>query len=332
MFNQLFNKEFLISLYKRKKLLGFVFITSLLLSSIIAFLLPKQYKSTVTIFPARHFSTSKLLIEQNFGNQEDYMQLGDEDDAEKVIQILNSDILKLKVADALNLWEMWKLKDTTFRIHYLKLKWDDMVTIKRTDLNSIKIEAYNYTANNAAKLANAISGYCDTVRFEMTKRVAQTALNIVSKELDHTVEMMHELEDSLQSLRKIGVLDYKNEVEAYSKSYAKAMEKGNNQGMAAIEKKLDILRSYGGNYLAIEENLKKYRFKYPVLKSKYDEALVNLNQNLPFKFEIEKAIPNEYKARPKRATIILLSVFGSLFFSIVILLIKEKLSKINFND
>lgn len=312
----------------RKQLLIYTIVAAIL-SGLVSFLMPKQYKSTVVVFPARHFSTSKLLLEQNTGNQEDYMQLGDEDDAEKLIQVLNSDALKLKVAKVFDLYKRWKIKDTTFAYHYLKLKWEEMVVIKRTEFNSIKIEVYDYTANNSAQLANGISDYCDTVRNEMTRRVSGQALKIVKEAYDNTLTMMRQLEDSLQTLRQLGVLDYKSDVEAYTKSYAKAIEKGNKTAILELEKKLDILKKYGGAYLYVNENLKKYRFKYPVLKAKYDDELMNYRENLPFKFVVEKARPNEYKAKPKRLIIIGLSSISAFILTFLILLFKENLPNLN---
>ncbi len=312
----------------RKQLIIYT-LSAAILSGLISFLIPKQYKSIVVVFPARHFSTSKLLLEQNTGNQEDYMQLGDEDDAEKLIQVLNSDALKLKVAKVFDLYNRWKIKDTTFSYHYLKLKWEDMVTIKRTEFNSIKIEVHDYTANNSAQLANGISDYCDTVRNEMTRRVSSQALKIVKEAYDNTMNMMRQLEDSLQTLRQLGVLDYKSDVEAYTKSYAKAIEKGNKKAISELEKKLDILKKYGGAYLSVNENLKKYRFKYPVLKAKYDDELMNYKENLPFKFVVEKAKPNEYKAKPKRFIIVGLSSISAFLLTFLILLFKENLPTLN---
>lgn len=317
-------KDILSKIIKYKKQFTIILSVAFAISCTISLLLPKQYKSTVVLFPTRHFSVSKLIIEQNFGNQEDYMQLGDEDDAEKLIQVLNSDALKLKVAQHLNLYKRWKIKDTTFSYHYLKLKWEDMVSIKRTEFNSVKIEAYDYTANDAAQLANTINDFCDTIKFEMTRQVAKEALIIVEKEFNHTIKMMGELEDSLQALRKLGVLDYKKEVEAYTKSLGKAIEKGNKAAIAEFEKRLDVLKNYGGNYLAVEENLKKYRFKYPVLKAHYDEALVNYNENLPFKFTVEKAKPNEYKARPKRFLIVGFSMIATFILTLLMYIIKDR--------
>jgi hypothetical protein len=310
----------------RKPLMVFT-LTATLLSIVIAFLIAPQYKSTSIIFPIRQFSVSKLLVEQNVGNQEDYMQLGDEDDAEKVIQVLTSESLKLLVADKFNLWERWKIKNDEYGPHNLRLKWDNMVKIKRTDFNSIKVEAYDYTANGAAEICNGILSYCDTVRKNMTQAMADKAFEIVKEEYESTVARMNELEDSLQILRNLGVLDYKNDVEAYTKSYAKAIEKGNTSGIKALEEKLNILKKFGGAYLHISENLRKYRFKFPVIKAKYDDAIVNQKKYLPFMFVLEKGRPDEFKARPFRSLIVLVTFLSTFILTFSALLFKENLTK-----
>lgn len=318
------SEQLLIKIIKWRKPIMIASISAFIISTAVAFLLSPQYKSVATIFPTRSFSVSKLLIEQNIGNQEDYMQIGDDDDAEKLLQILNSDQLKKLVADKYNLWQRWKIEKNSYAEHYLKLKWDNMVRYKRTDFNSIKVEVYDYTANGAAEVANSITDCVDSIKNNMTKEVASQAFNVIKGEYENTISRMNELEDSLQTLRQFGILDYKNDVEAYTKSYAKALEKGNNSGAKMLEEKLNVLKKYGGAYNQISENLRKYRFKFPVIKAKYDEAQVNLEKSLPFKFVVDKATPNEYKARPVRWLIILISTFSSFMLTIIVLVIGEK--------
>lgn len=318
------SEQLLIKIIKWRKPIMIASIAAFIISTTVAFLLAPQYKSVATIFPTRSFSVSKLLIEQNIGNQEDYMQIGDEDDAEKLLQILNSDQLKNVVAEKFNLWQRWKIEKDKYAEHFLKLKWDNMVRYKRTDFNSIKIEVYDYTANGAAEVANYITDVVDLIKESMTKEVATQAYNVVKEEYENTIARMNELEDSLQILRQFGILDYKNDVEAYTKSYAKALEKGNNNGSKALEEKLNVLKKYGGAYNQISENLRKYRFKFPVIKAKYDEAQVNLNKSLPFKFVVDKATPNEYKARPVRWLIILISTASAFLLTIIVLSMGEK--------
>lgn len=316
--------NFIVKIIKWRKVFLIVTIVSILITGIIAFLLPKQYKSTAILFAARQFSVSKLVIEANAGNQEDYMQIGDEDDCEKLIQLLSSDALKIKVANAYNLWDRWKIKDTTFSYHYLRLKWEDMVSIRRTEFNSVKVEVYDYTANGAANIANGIADYCDTVKYEMTKIVSSQVLKIVKEEYENTLFRMKELEDSLQALRQLGVLHYKEQVKAFSKSYARAIEKNDALAMKRLEGKLDTLKKYGGAYQVMHDNLDKYSAKYPDIKAKYDEALVNHSTVLPTKFIVEKARPNEYKARPKRLIIISIAVIANNLIALMFMLFKEK--------
>src|SRR4051812_5717657 len=154
-------------------------IVTIIVTGIVVFLMPKQYKSVAILFPARQFSVSKLVIEANAGNQEDYMMIGDADDCEKLLQILTSDALKFKVADAFNLWQRWKIKDTVFSYHYLKQKWEDQVVIKRTEYNSVRVEVHDYTADSAAFVANGICDYADSVRFQMNREVAGKVVKIV---------------------------------------------------------------------------------------------------------------------------------------------------------
>jgi uncharacterized protein involved in exopolysaccharide biosynthesis len=332
MIEEISAKELILKIFKWRKTFLLITIASALVTGILVFLMPKQYKSTAVLFASRQFSVSKLVIEPNTGNQEDYMQIGDEDDVEKLIQFLSSDALKLKVANAYYLWDRWKIKDTVFGYHYLKLKWDDMVTIKRTEFNSVKVEVYDYTANGAAQIANGITDYCDTVKHEMTKTITAGVLKIVKEEYDNTLLRMKELEDSLNVLRKLGVLHYKEQVKAYTKSYAKALEKNDAGAINRLEAKLDTLKKYGSAYQNIHDNLEKYSFKYPDIKAKYDEALVNYNTSLPIKFVVEKAKPNEYKAKPNRLLILSITVIASNLLGFLFLLFREKFNKLKLQD
>lgn len=332
MIEEISAKELLLKIIKWRKTFLYITIVSVIVTGILVFLMPKQYKSTAVLFASRQFSVSKLVIEPNSGNQEDYMQIGDEDDVEKLIQFLSSDALKLKVANAFDLWDRWRIKDTVFGYHYLKLKWDDMVTIKRTEFNSVKVEVYDYTADGAAQIANGISDYCDTVKYEMTKPITYGVLKIVKSEYENTLLRMKELEDSLNVLRHLGVLHYKEQVKAYTKSYAKALEKNDIGAINRLEAKLDTLKKYGSAYQNIHDNLEKYSFKYPDIKAKYDEALVNYNTIIPMKFVVEKAKPNEYKAKPNRFLILGITVIACNLTGFLILLFRESFNKLKLKD
>ena len=321
--------KLLAKMYKWRKPLIIVTLLAAVFSIVCSFLISPQYIATAVIFPARTFSVSKLLVEQNIGNQEDYMELGDEDDAEKLLQILNSTEIRKRVADDYNLWENWKInKEGDYADHYLKLKWSEMVSFKRTDYVSIKIDVYDYVAARAAKIANSIVSYADSVKFRMTKEVAKQALTIVEEEYANTITRITELEDSLQKIRVLGVLDYKAEINAYSKVMAKAVSKGDRSAIANLQVKLDNLSKYGLAYEGIFQNLRKYRLKYPLIKQKYDEAVVNYTKHLPSKFIVDKATTNEKKARPVRAIIVIVPTVSAFLLALLYLMFSDKLIEI----
>lgn len=318
--------KLLSKMYKWRKPLIIVTSIAAILSIIVSFIIAPQYKATAIVFPSRTFSVSKLLIEQNLGAQEDYMDLGDEDDAEKLLQILNSTEIRQRVAEEFNLWENWKIKkDNVYASHYLKLKWDEMVSFKRTDYVSIRVDVYDYEANRAAHIANSIIRYADSVKFRMTKEVAKQALFIIEEEYANTLSRIKLLEDSLQVIRELGIIDYKAEMTAYSKSMAKAVAEGNKSAIANLQVKLDVLEKYGMQYDDLFANLKKYRSKYPVIKQKYDEAKVNYQRNLPAKFIVDYAMPNEKKAKPVRAIIVLVPTISAFLLALLYLLFSDRI-------
>jgi capsular polysaccharide biosynthesis protein len=317
--------KLLAKIYTWRKKLLIVTLIAVVVSVAVSFIISPQYKATAIVFPSRTFSVSKLLIEQNQGAQEDYMDLGDEDDAEKLLQILNSSDIRNKIANKYDLWTNWQIKNNTeYSQHYLKLKWEDMVTFKRTNFVSIRIEVYDYVANRSADIANSIVAYADSVKFNMTREVAKQALDITKDEYEATIARINELQDSLQAIKELGVLDNKEEITAYSRSMAKAIEKGNESAQNKLQVKLDLLKKYGTAYDAVYADLKKYRLKYPIIKNKYDEALVNYYKPMPSKFVVEKATPNEKKAKPVKWLMVLISSVSAFLIALLYLLFTER--------
>ena len=144
----------------------------------------------------------------------------------------------------------------------------------------------------------------------------------------NTITRITELEDSLQKIRVLGVLDYKAEINAYSKAMAKAVSKGDRSAIANLQVKLDNLSKYGLAYEGVFQNLRKYRLKYPLIKQKYDEAVVNYTKHLPSKFIVDKATTNEKKARPVRAIIVIVPTISAFLLALLYLMFSDKLVEI----
>ncbi len=299
-------------------------IIAILTGLIISFLLPVEYQSETIVFPARHFSVSKTLIEPNVGNQEDYLEIGDDDDLEKLLQMIYSDDLKIMLANQMNLWKRWKIENKTYTFYYLKSKWEHYVNIYRTNYGSIRIKTFDRSPDTAAILANTIVELIDSIQKNMSAQRIKTALNIVGQEYENTIQRINEMEDSLNVLRKLGIYDYKEQVKAFAKQYAKAIAKNDRIEQKSLEKLLENLQKYGGAYNTWSENLRKYRAKFTVIKYKYDQMMVDANNVLPLKYVIQKAIPNTKKSRPVRWLVILICFLASEIILFSFLIIKHK--------
>ena len=131
---------------------------------------------------------------------------------------------------------------------------------------------------------------------------------------------MNRLEDSLNTLRKLGVFDYESQVEMLSQQMAVELGRGNAQGVKNIQQHLDVLAEYGGASYAINERLDNDRLQLSLVKSKYEEAKVDATEFIPHKFVVTSAFQAERKSYPVRWIILVvtvLSTFLLLIFCIV---------------
>jgi hypothetical protein len=155
---------------------------------------------------------------------------------------------------------------------------------------------------------------------QMQKEVAIEAYRIVEQEYNTLVAEMNMLEDSLNTLRKLGVFDYESQVEMLSQQLAVELGKGNAQGVKNIQEMLDVLAEYGGASYAINERLDNDRLQLSLVKSKYEEAKVDATEFIPHKFVVTSAFQAERKSYPIRWIIVVvtvLSTFLLLIFCIV---------------
>ncbi len=319
--------ELLLYLYKQRKPLLIVAASAFILSTIISFIVKPQYKANSILFSVRSFSTSTYLIAEQQGTQEDYLTFGDEDDLEKLLQIAQSEEVRKLVVEKFNLFKHWDIKDTDpDKNTWMKLKYDEMVAFRRTEMLSLKIEVYDYDKDTAALIANAIPDFIDTVKNRISRQIASKALEIAEYEYAKSNEELKSIQDSMQKIREMGVMDYLIELEAYSKNYAKAIANGKNP--VKLEEKLNKLQSFGGKYYSLNDFFLKIKDRNFYLKKKWEEAILNLNRQLPTSFRVEKAVAPDRKSKPVRWLIVTISTLSALFFGIMFILISDKIKQI----
>lgn len=278
------------------------------------------YKSTAVVYPTASNSISKVLISTTYQSDKDLMNFGEDEQTEQMLQVMNSNRVRDKVISRFNLIEHYKVKNSKYPITKLNKLYDSRIKFRRTEYNAVKITVLDSDAALSARIANEIAEIFDSTMNQMQKEVAIEAYRIVEQEYNALCTEMSILEDSLNTLRKLGVFDYESQVEMLSQQLAVELGKGNTQGIKNIQEQLDVLAEYGGASYAINERLDNDRLQLSLVKSKYEEAKVDATEFIPHKFVVTSAFQAERKSYPIRWIIVvvtILSTFLLLIFCIV---------------
>ncbi len=286
------------------------------------FFITPLYKSTAIIYPTSSNSISKVLISTTYQSEKDIMNFGEDEQTEQMLQVLNSNRVRDKVIERFDLMNHYDIKaDSKYPYTKLNKLYDSRIKFRRTEYNAVKITVLDADAALAAQMANDITEIFDSTMNQMQKEVATQAFRLVEDEYNTLCAEMAQLEDSLNTLRKLGVFDYESQVEMLSQQLAIELGKGNTQGVSNIQKQLDIIAEYGGASYAINERLDNDRLQLSLVKSKYEEAKVDATEYIPHKFVVTSAFQAERKSYPVRwiiVTVTLLSTFLLLILCIVV--------------
>jgi uncharacterized protein involved in exopolysaccharide biosynthesis len=284
------------------------------------------YKSTVILYPTASNSISKVLLSTNFTTNKDILEFGEDEQTERMLQILNSTKIRNRIIDKYNLMEHYNVnRDAKFRLTNLFDEYESKFKFRKTEYMAVKITVSDQDPVFAAKMANDVAELFDSTMNMMQKEVAIKAFRIVENEYTTLRSEVKAMEDSLDSLRRLGIHDYESQAEMINQQLAIELAKNNKNGIKALESKLEILAKYGGQYVSIRDNLEHERKQLSAIKAKYEEAKVDATQNLPHKFVVSEAFEAEKSSYPLRWLILLISVFSTFVLMVIGLIILDNL-------
>ncbi len=320
--------DLLTFMFKRRKPIIVLTAIAFFISVITAFfIITPKFKSTVIIFPTSSSSVSHELLTNNLYEKK-ILKFGEEEEVEQLLQILSSGDIRNKIINKYNLFKHYNIdKNSRYPNTNLRNKYINNVKFTKTKYLSIKIEVLDEEPQMAADIANDIVIYLDTIINKMQKERAVQALRIVEKEYLFLKEHIKLLQDSILQIRRLGVFDYESQSEVFNDAYATALATGKINGIKKLEEKLSILAEHGGAYTSIRDLLEFELKKLSILESKYQEAKVDSELDLPHKFVVNHAEKSERKAYPIRWIIITISTILTFIFSLLLLIIFDIIKK-----
>jgi len=282
------------------------------------------------MYPTSTNSVSKALLSDTYGGKEDILEFGEDEQTEQMLQILNSNKIRDRIIRKYKLLEHYEIESNAkYKFTRLYREYESNITFRRTEYNAVKITVLDKNAEMAADIANDIANLLDSIKIDMQKQRAVKGFKIVEAEYLQRVQEIRIMEDSLTRLRELGVHDYESQSEMINQQLAIEIAKGNTSGVKALEAKLDTLAKYGGPYVSLRDALEYDKKELSILKSKYEEAKVDAEEELPQKFVVSDAFKAERKSYPVRWLIVVITTLAAFLISIVLIIIIENIARSN---
>lgn len=307
---------------KRKSIITLT-IAAAIVAAVYSLLIEKKYKSVVTLYPAM---SNTVAFTDEIHAEQSAAQFGEEEQAEQMIQILKSAIVRNKVISKYDLINHYNI-DTASNIKMTSLyeTYEDNISFSRTKYGSVQIIVLDKDPVFAANMANDIAMYFDGAKNKMINERSKEALTVAESErnkLQHDIDV---IVDTMVALSRIGVVDKETRPSLIA-AYANAKD-ANTRNL--IQKKIDATDKYGSIYANFEYKLEWMNIRLSTKDAVYEQAKSDANSSFSQKFKVEDAYPSEKKAYPIRWMIVAVATISAFLFSIILLLVMEKIKELS---
>jgi len=316
----------LILLWTWKKSIIIVMALAILGSAIISLLITEKFLSTAIIFPGK---ASTVELGEKFNVEQSMTAFGEEEEAEQLLQILNSSEIRDYIIKKYDLMDHYEIdSESPYAYTDLVREYNSNVTCERTRHNSITIDVLDTDPETAANMANDIAKLVDSTKNRMIRERSIHAFRVIEKEYFDLVKEAEFLRDTLTSLSKLGVIASTEGQAKLYEAYSNALASRNPSAIEQVNKLLEINRNYATAYRYYDESLESKNEKIKDMEIPYKQAKTELTISIPHKFGMEQARPAERKAYPVRWLIVAMSTIGAFLFMIAFIVIFEKIKQI----
>jgi uncharacterized protein involved in exopolysaccharide biosynthesis len=321
--------DLVLFLWARRGLVVGITVLGLIAGLIAAFVITPLYKSEVIMFPAVTNSVSKALLTEQSTGRDDILALGDEQDAEQLLQMLQSDRIRDRVSEHFDLLSVYEIEpDAKHRMSDLRKAYEDHIKFEYTKFGSVRVTVRDPEPERAALIANYIADQVDSVWKDMAGERADKGFMVVESKVRELEENIRNMADSMRVLRELGVHDYHTQSERYNEYLGMAIVKGDQRAVREFEERFKVLAQYGGAYVTLQDRLFNETKRLSILKMKLEQAMADRDSDLPHKFVVNKAQAADKKDYPIRWLIVAVSTIAGLLLALLLIVVQENLKKI----
>ena len=313
-------------IWKNKKPMFIMTGIAAVVSIVVSFLITPMYLSSAIVFPA---ASGNVSFDAQRNVKAAAMDFGEEEQAEQLVQILQSSRIKDRIVKKYHLLADYEIAENDPNKYYkLNKAYYGNFSFNRTRFGSIQIDVLDKDPKKAADMANDIVDLIDTVKNEMIRERTIPAFEI---NLRKKKQMEHERDSlltRLEDLAKQGVLP--NDVRATL--YQALVDSKSPAEKTEIQRKIDVNTKFGSVYDGLEYQRNEKIVKIEDFRVSYEQAESDANAQFNHKFVVEKAVVADRKEKPKRMIIVLVSTIGGFIFGLFFLLIQQRIKELKLNE
>ena len=221
-------------LWSRRKQLVVFSIAALVISSVVAFLMTPLYLSTAIVFPA---ATSSVSFSEQRNAKAAAMDFGEEEQAEQLVQILQSSRIRDKIIKEFKLFQHYRIDENSTNKNFrMNEAYNNHFSFNRTRYGSIRIDVLDENPKMAAKMANKIVDLIDTVKNEMIAERTLPAFRVNERKLIQMKKDRDAILKKLDSLADLGVIA----LDVRSNLFQAYVDSKNPKDREELKKKIDI--------------------------------------------------------------------------------------------
>jgi capsular polysaccharide biosynthesis protein len=285
-------------IWKSKKPILIITAIAAIASIVVSFLITPLYLSSAIVFPA---ASSNVSFDAQRNVKAAAMDFGEEEQAEQLVQILQSSRIKDRIVKKYALLADYEISENDPNKYYkLNKAYYGNFSFNRTRFGSIQIDVLDKDPKKAAAMANDIVDLIDTVKNEMIRERTIPAFEINLRKKKQMEYERDSLLTRLEELAQLGVLP--NDVRATL--YQALVDSKSPAEKTEIQRKLDINSKYGSVYDGLEYQRNEKIVKIEDFRVSYEQAESDANAKFNHKFVVEKAVVADRKEKPKRMIIV----------------------------
>ena len=320
-----FNQErqnLLLFVWKKRKVLILTSGITAIVAIVISLMMKPLFLSTAIVFPT---ATSTVSFSEQRNAKASSMDFGEEDQAEQLVQILQSSRIRNRVIQRFDLMKHYDIDPNDKNRNYkLMNEYDGHIKFTRTKYGSIQIDVLDEQPELAAEIANKIVDLIDTVKNNMVLERTVPAFEVNLRKKQLLEKDLQNVLVQLDSLADMGVIS----IEGRTNLYTAYIEAKTTADREFLKRQIDVNLKYGAKFDGLEQMRDEKIVKMEKFLDSYEQAESDAYANFTHKFIVERAVKADKKDKPKRMIIVLLAVIGSFVFMVFALLINERIKEL----